>query len=103
MYDLPSDILSTLQHKDDLASISSTQEAAEVHSGTKSQDDDPRSAAVAKACSLCNQSFTTVEDQRSHIRSDVHNYNLKQKLRGLGAVSELEFEDLVKGRHNTNA
>lgn len=47
------------------------------------------------ACSLCGLSFTTLIDQRGHIKSDFHSYNLKQKLRGAQAVSEVEFEKLV--------
>jgi hypothetical protein len=39
--------------------------------------------------------FQTVEDQRSHIRSDLHGYNLKQKIRGEQPVTEGEFEKLV--------
>lgn len=34
-------------------------------------------------------------DQRGHQKSDLHHYNLKQKLRGKNAVSEAEFEQLV--------
>lgn len=34
-------------------------------------------------------------DQRSHQKSDLHNYNLKQKLRGLKPVSEVDFEKLI--------
>lgn len=49
------------------------------------------------ACSLCGVTFSTVEIQRSHVRSDLHQYNLKQKLRGLNAISENEFEKLIEG------
>jgi hypothetical protein len=55
------------------------------------------SSAGGSACSLCNFTFSSVEEQRSHIRSDLHGYNLKQKLKGLPAVSEKEFENLVRG------
>jgi hypothetical protein len=52
----------------------------------------------SQSCSLCGLIFATVQDQRSHLRSDWHAYNLKQKLRGGKAVSEAEFEKLVEGR-----
>lgn len=95
MYNLPSDILSTLQQKDGL--VPDIQEAQDVVA--KEEYDGARSggAASTTACSLCDQLFTTVEEQRSHIRSDLHSYNLKLKLRGLRPVSEIEFETLVKG------
>jgi hypothetical protein len=46
---------------------------------------------------MCGVAFHTVEDQRSHIRSDLHGYNLKQRLRGAIPVSEGDFEKLVGG------
>jgi hypothetical protein len=55
------------------------------------------SAGGSTACSLCNFTFSSVEEQRSHVKSDLHGYNLKQKLKGLPAVSENEFERLVGG------
>lgn len=53
-------------------------------------------ALGAKACSLCLVTFDTVEDQRSHIKSDLHGYNLKQRMRGANAVTEGEFEKLFE-------
>ena len=48
------------------------------------------------SCSLCSASYQTVEQQRLHIKSDWHGFNLKQKLKGLKPVSESEFEKLVE-------
>ncbi|OBT41878.1 hypothetical protein VE00_07379 [Pseudogymnoascus sp. WSF 3629] len=94
VYNLPPDILTTLQQKDgavpDIPEVQDVEAKAE-HDGTKSTG-----APSTTACSLCGQSFSTVEEQRSHIRSDLHSYNLKLKLRGLKPVSETEFETLVK-------
>jgi hypothetical protein len=99
VYDLPSDILSTLRLKDDIATIASKQDSDQLRLQIEAQNEDRINASItaAAACSLCKQSFYTVEEQRSHVRSDLHNYNLKQKLRGSGPVSELEFESIVKG------
>ncbi|KFY06719.1 hypothetical protein V492_07797 [Pseudogymnoascus sp. VKM F-4246] len=94
VYNLPSDILTTLQQKDGVVpDIPEEQdnEAKAEHDGTRSDG-----ATSTTACSLCDQLFSTVEEQRSHIRSDIHSYNLKLKLRGLEPVSEVEFETLVK-------
>lgn len=54
-------------------------------------------AVGSNACSLCGITFYTVEDQKSHIRSDLHGYNLKQRIRGATPVSEADFEKLVGG------
>ena len=34
-------------------------------------------------------------DQRTHVRSDLHGYNLKQRIKGLEPVGEAEFERLI--------
>lgn len=39
--------------------------------------------------------FKGLEDQRKHVKSDWHGYNLKQKLRGLSVVDEIQFEKLI--------
>lgn len=57
----------------------------------------------SQACSLCAQSFASVQDQRSHLKSDWHHYNLKQKLRGSKPVSEIEFEKLIGGMFPSGA
>ena len=50
---------------------------------------------VSTACQLCRTSFSNVQEQRLHVKSDWHNYNLKQKVRGAECVTENEFEKLV--------
>lgn len=52
-------------------------------------------AAGSQACSLCGLTFATVLDQRSHQKSDLHHYNLKQKVRGQKPVSEADFDKLI--------
>lgn len=49
----------------------------------------------ATSCNLCGLSFATVADQRSHVRSDLHQYNSKQRIKGLKPVGEADFEKLI--------
>ena len=51
--------------------------------------------AISTTCQLCRVSFPNVQEQRLHVKSDWHNYNLKQKIRGAQCTSESEFEKLV--------
>ncbi|KAI0388955.1 hypothetical protein F5Y17DRAFT_450958 [Xylariaceae sp. FL0594] len=99
LYDLPHEVLSTLTLRTDAES--DTQEAdTDVNrlpsSATASQRPSAENVVGSQACSLCALSFTSVEDQRSHQKSDWHHYNLKQKLRGNAPVSEAEFEKLIE-------
>lgn len=93
VYDLPYEVLSTLTPRAD----ADTDAESPATSPSRAA---PRSAPAenlvgSQACSLCGLSFASVEDQRSHQKSDWHHYNLKQKLRASEPVSEAEFEKLV--------
>ncbi|PHH75916.1 hypothetical protein CDD80_1951 [Ophiocordyceps camponoti-rufipedis] len=91
LYDLPPQVQETLRLKDDAHAI--TQDESPPPSPRR---ESPAEAFVsAQSCSLCTLAFAAVEDQRSHLRSDLHQYNLRQKLRGQKPVSEIEFEKLV--------
>ena len=46
-------------------------------------------------CQLCGITFSSVQEQRLHVKTDWHKYNLKQKIKGAQSVSENEFEKLV--------
>ncbi|KAI2639269.1 hypothetical protein GGS21DRAFT_506797 [Xylaria nigripes] len=92
VYHLPHEVISTLALKADAN--------ADVESQHPDNTDITRNASTpnlagSQSCSLCGLSFASVEDQRSHQKSDWHHYNLKQKLRGNEPVSEVEFETLV--------
>ncbi|RWA03429.1 hypothetical protein EKO27_g11673 [Xylaria grammica] len=97
-YDIPHEVLSTLTLKPDTDSHhldTNTPSPSNHGSQHASRDASTENLVGAQACSLCGLSFATVEDQRSHQRSDWHHYNLKQKLRGVQPVSEVEFEKLL--------
>lgn len=51
---------------------------------------------TATSCLLCSASFSNVPEQRQHVKSDWHGYNLKQKLGGRNPVTEREFEKLIE-------
>ncbi|KAM0508298.1 hypothetical protein ACHAP8_000513 [Fusarium lateritium] len=93
LYDLPAEVLDTLILKDDAdaEAIAAAESAASLPTESLSDSN----LVGTQACSLCGLTFTTVIDQRGHLKSDLHHYNLKQKLRGQKPVSEAEFEKLV--------
>lgn len=99
VYDLPPLVLDSLSLKSDIDVPSAVEEPQD--SPPKSADDasspDASSEALvgSQSCSLCSLRFADLQEQRSHLKSDLHNYNLKQKLRKQPAVTENEFEKLV--------
>ncbi|WXC59306.1 hypothetical protein SNK03_005181 [Fusarium graminearum] len=93
LYDLPVNVLDTLVLKDDADAEDIAAAESAASSLTESSSDS--NLVGTQACSLCGLTFTTVMDQRGHLKSDLHHYNLKQKLRGQKPVSEAEFEKLV--------
>ncbi|KAM0307396.1 hypothetical protein ACHAPM_000110 [Fusarium culmorum] len=93
LYDLPANVLDTLVLKDDADAEDIA--AAESVASSLTENSSDSNLVGTQACSLCGLTFTTVIDQRGHLKSDLHHYNLKQKLRGQKPVSEAEFEKLV--------
>ena len=68
-----------------------TSECAPAKDGARLSEE----GKLSTTCQLCRTSFPSVQEQRLHVKSDWHNYNLKQKIRGAHSVSENEFERLV--------
>ena len=61
-----------------------------------STNDGADSTKPSASCLLCAITFPSVAEQRYHVKSDWHGYNLKLKLRGLATVNEAQFEKLVE-------
>ncbi|KAH6628483.1 hypothetical protein F5144DRAFT_622384 [Chaetomium tenue] len=97
LFDLPPDILNSLALKPDAGLPIADAPTASASSGELTPS--PASAENilgSQTCSLCGMSFVTVEEQKEHLKTDLHYYNLKQKLNGLNPISEAEFEKLVE-------
>ena len=89
IYDIPAEVLNSLSPKAGAGPVASL--APTRHE----QSREAKEPASTSACSLCSQGFLSVQDWRLHQKSDLHHYNLKQKLRGLKPATEGEFEKLV--------
>ena len=49
-------------------------------------------------CVTCNiAAFTSVSQQREHVHSDLHKFNLKRKLAGQKIVNADEFDKMLDG------
>lgn len=98
VFDLPHELLDSLQLKaQNNAAITATDasETTATGSDNKRSDKEDGGASSATSCGLCGLTFSSVQEQRSHVRSDLHAYNMKQKMRGLKAVGEKDFEKMV--------
>ncbi|KAJ2904891.1 hypothetical protein MKZ38_006932 [Zalerion maritima] len=109
-YDLPAEVLSTLSYTPNQKLISTEPvpvPEAKIESQSEPQIEEPSQSSAttssksseflgSQSCALCSQTFSSLPNQRSHLRSDLHHYNLKQKLRGRKPATEDEFEKLIE-------
>ena len=97
MFDLPEELLYTLQLKIQPTAAPSSPRLRPSSPGLTSQDGSEKQdgSSAATSCALCGLTFQDLQEQRSHVRSDLHSYNIKQKMRGRKAVTDSEFERLV--------
>ncbi|KAJ5238948.1 hypothetical protein N7468_003567 [Penicillium chermesinum] len=93
VYDLPPELLSTLTAK------TTQQPVAEQPSDptpTELEIAAQESAiATSTQCPLCKVSYRNVQEQRSHVRSDHHRFNVKAQLRGNATLDEVQFSKAV--------
>ncbi len=94
LYDLPPELLFTLtlaggahpQPQDSIPAVVSEEPSA-------SHNDD--NTGNSTSCALCKVSFNNVHDQRSHVKSDFHRYNLKLSIKQQPLVDEATFVRLI--------
>lgn len=106
VYSLPPALLSTLSVRSIAAQLAGTTADAEADGESQAGPSRPaqqQSAAVklpsgTLSCQSCpNATFETVEEQRTHFKSDWHRYNAKARLEGKKVVGVEEWDNLVEG------
>lgn len=95
---MPSELLASLHSKD--SSLLHHQPEILSNQGESSDKlpttpETENNIKPSTSCSLCSATLLTLALRRAHVKSDWHNYNLKQKLRNLPTVNEIDFEKLV--------
>jgi len=92
IFSLPPEILNTITLK---GNFSASVEVPLEH-GTK--QDGEGAVVGGVGCTTCNiASFADMEEQREHVRSDLHKFNLKRKLAGQQVVNANEFDKMLEG------
>lgn len=98
VFDLPKELLATLEYKSQAGRPIATPAPEEQETSretTEKLETEDGAASKATSCNLCALNFSSVAEQRKHVRSDLHGYNLKQKIKGQKPVGEVEFEKLI--------
>jgi len=95
VFNLPEDVLGTLAPKiiDPLQEVEKEDGKKEIKG--EPQSDNQPSVAKGTSCSLCGLSFDGSAEQRQHVKSDLHRYNLKRKIKGQTPVSEADFDRMI--------
>ncbi|EXB52676.1 hypothetical protein L484_022453 [Morus notabilis] len=57
----------------------------------------PQNAGIAPrwTCNTCKAEFESLQDQRSHFKSDIHRFNVKLSIAGKNIVKEDDFDELT--------
>ncbi|KAF2763488.1 hypothetical protein EJ05DRAFT_472379 [Pseudovirgaria hyperparasitica] len=99
IFNLPEEILTTLtlqgQNEPEKALFEHEKIPPIPEEASRARDDNREKPTPNLSCALCSFTFSDLREQRSHVRSDLHGYNMKQKFKGCRPVSEEDFEKLV--------
>ncbi|OJJ95285.1 hypothetical protein ASPACDRAFT_127322 [Aspergillus aculeatus ATCC 16872] len=90
VYDLPQELLSTLTTKGGDQALS-IQNDDDVTPEELKEEVLEHAIATSNSCPLCKVTYLNVQEQRDHVRSDHHKYNLKVQLRGGPTLDEVQF------------
>ena len=96
VFDLPPELLVTLVQKvgpHEATLTPETSQESPIPQDTPNSDTGPSSTTTT--CGLCQVSFSDVFEQRAHVKSDFHRYNLKARLRGTPPVDEAAFTKMI--------
>ncbi|KAG5208006.1 Ankyrin repeat and zinc finger domain-containing protein 1 [Trichophyton interdigitale] len=95
VYSLPAELLDSLTTKSTAdGSRVLPAEISESTAGARDRDDSTSSPG-SMSCALCQVAFQEVKEQREHVKSDHHRYNLKARLRGTATFNETEFNKAI--------
>jgi hypothetical protein len=96
LFNLPQDVLETLARKtiDPFQEVEEEEKPKEAK-GDPQADKQPSALTKGTSCSLCGLSFGGSTEQRQHVKSDLHRYNLKRKIKGQPPVSETDFDKMI--------
>ena len=89
VYDLPQELLAKTENQ---PAAEQTFEHAVKDPEAAAQES---TIATSTICSLCKVTYQNVQEQRSHVRSDHHRYNVKAQLRGHTPLDEIQFSKAV--------
>ncbi|KAJ5836580.1 hypothetical protein N7447_002606 [Penicillium robsamsonii] len=93
VYDLPPELLASLTAKTTSQPVAEEEPAPSPTELELAAQDS--AIATSTLCSLCRVSYSSVQEQRSHVRSDHHRYNIKAQLRGNAPLEEIEFAKAI--------
>ncbi|KAJ9603438.1 hypothetical protein H2200_012216 [Cladophialophora chaetospira] len=90
LYDLPPELLYSLTLAGGAQSQPQDPEVLDHHSSPSEER-----ASSSTSCALCKVTFSSVQDQRSHVKSDFHRYNLKLSVKQQPPIDEATFVRLI--------
>ncbi|KAL5002813.1 hypothetical protein BDV10DRAFT_156191 [Aspergillus recurvatus] len=93
VYGLPQELLASIALKGEDQPVAV--EDAEPTPREPSDNVQEHAIAASTSCALCKVSFTNVQEQREHVRSDHHKYNVRAQLRGNVVLDEVQFSKAI--------
>ncbi|KAI9372538.1 hypothetical protein BJX61DRAFT_441667 [Aspergillus egyptiacus] len=94
VYDLPQEFLSSLvlRGENQPITLPVTSHPAPKDIAEEAQE---HAVATSTSCALCKVNIANVQEQREHVRSDHHKYNVRAQLRGNAVLDEAQFTKAI--------
>ena len=95
VYDLPPELLLSLTVQGRNGTIRQQPQDSGFHDSVQQVTTQSEEGLQSTSCKICQAFFKTVQEQREHVKSDFHRYNLKLTLKQLPSVDESTFVRMI--------
>ncbi|XP_052192968.1 uncharacterized protein LOC127801677 isoform X2 [Diospyros lotus] len=108
IFDLPPDFfdsclllqspISSVEPSSQVSEIETLGEEADKHQQPSQSGATTKTSSISRwSCNTCKAEFESLDDQRSHFKSDFHRFNVKLSIAGKDIVKEDDFDELTSG------
>ncbi|KAI8027449.1 Ankyrin repeat and zinc finger domain-containing protein 1 [Camellia lanceoleosa] len=96
IFEVPSDFFDSCRLLQSPTSFPEPSETPEIETLADEVANDATKASISRwSCNTCKAEFESLQDQRSHFKSDIHRFNVKLSIAGKDTVKEEDFDELT--------
>ncbi|GLJ42540.1 hypothetical protein SUGI_0881970 [Cryptomeria japonica] len=99
IFDLPPDYFDFASVSNSHSTSSKVLDLSSLSSARRHEEEEKEDETTMRngwSCNTCAAHFSSLQQQRSHFKSDFHRFNVKWRMKGRDPIKEVEFEEVAQ-------